>query len=192
MVQATFTDPYATLTTYYTQNQPYSTLSTTVKSQIIDAQALVNQLGKTTRLQPDGMVLFNNSLIDKIITAGPLAVPYLGTFLSDKIQQPVKNRLTIVEGLRTAEKMALANIPGVDKLYPAIAPLNQTTDPLIQIYLAGLYRRLKLPHTFGPLVKMLRQTEPSQAGGTVLDSTEELGGAMLELIADKVAERLTS
>ncbi len=154
---------------------------------------LISRLGVGTTMAANGVVHFNDSLINKIVSYGPESLPVLGVYLANKIKNPVTNRLAILEGLRTAEKLALAKTPGGDQLYPVVAPLNKTQDPLIQIYLAGLYRQLKLPHTFGPLVEMLIKDAllPHQYRGVLnpmTEASEEVGGAMLEMIVDKVRQ----
>jgi len=150
---------------------------------------LIKALGAGAYIDESGLVHFNNNLIDKVVSNGPSALPYLGLFLADRVSQPKTNRLAILEALRTAEKLAMNGTPGVDQLYPVIAPLNNTQDPLIQIYLAGLYRQLKLPHTFGPLVKMLiQQAFNPQTPATGQEPSEEVGGALLELIANRLRQ----
>ena len=77
---------------------------------------------------------------------------------------------------------------GVDKnavsnLYPALSKYNDTKSPNIQTYLAGIYRKTKVPDGFGPLIKMLIQDSINPPEGAHFDPTEEIGGAILDYLA---------
>ena len=77
---------------------------------------------------------------------------------------------------------------GVDKnkiseIYPALSKYNDTKSPNIQTFLAGIYRKTKIPDAFGPLVKMLIQASINPPKGANFDPTEEIGGAILDYIA---------
>ncbi|MCQ2739143.1 MAG: hypothetical protein MJ237_02820 [bacterium] len=90
----------------------------------------------------------------------------------------------VVENLYILNRM-LDN--GVDKekitnLYPVLSAYNNTKSPNIQTYLAGIYRKTKIPDAFGPLIKMLIRDsiEPIENAG--FDPTEEIGGAILDYL----------
>ena len=77
---------------------------------------------------------------------------------------------------------------GIDKqkindIYPELSKYNDTKSPNIQTFLAGIYRKTKIPDAFGPLVKMLIQDSVEPPIGACFDPTEEIGGAILDYLA---------
>ena len=77
---------------------------------------------------------------------------------------------------------------GVDKekvagMYPTLSKYNDTKSPNIQTFLAGIYRKTKVPDGFGPLVKMLIQDSINPPRDAHFDPTEEIGGAILDYLA---------
>ena len=77
---------------------------------------------------------------------------------------------------------------GVDKqkiadIYPVLSKYNDTKSPNIQTFLAGIYRKTKVPDGFGPLVKMLIQDSINPPKDAHFDPTEEIGGAILDYLA---------
>ena len=77
---------------------------------------------------------------------------------------------------------------GVDKqkvadIYPELSKYNDTKSPNIQTFLAGIYRKTKIPDAFGPLVKMLIQDSINPPMDANFDPTEEIGGAILDYLA---------
>ena len=72
---------------------------------------------------------------------------------------------------------------GVDKLYPSLSKYNQTKSPNIQTYLAGIYRKIKVPDAFGPLWVMLIQNAINPPENCHFDPNEEIGGAILDYLA---------
>lgn len=77
---------------------------------------------------------------------------------------------------------------GVDKekiadIYPTLSKYNDTKSPNIQTFLAGIYRKTKVPDAFGPLVKMLIQDSINPPKDAHFDPTEEIGGAILDYLA---------
>ena len=71
----------------------------------------------------------------------------------------------------------------VSELYPVLSNYNNTKSANIQTFLAGIYRKTKIPDAFGPLVKMLIQDSINPQTDTNFDPTEEIGGAILDYIA---------
>ena len=69
------------------------------------------------------------------------------------------------------------------ELYPALSKYNQTKDPNIQTYLAGIYRKTKVPDAFGPLCVMLIQNAINPHKNCHFDPNEEIGGAILDYLA---------
>ena len=77
---------------------------------------------------------------------------------------------------------------GIDKqkindIYPELSKYNDTKSPNIQTFLAGIYRKTKIPDAFGPLVKMLIQDSIEPPKDANFDPTEEIGGAILDYLA---------
>jgi len=96
-----------------------------------------------------------------------------------------KNEEQVIEDLFILNSL-LDN--GLDKnkiteLYPELSKYNDTKSPNIQTFLAGIYRKTKIPDAFGPLVKMLIQTSMNPPKDTNFDPTEEIGGAILDYLA---------
>ena len=101
-----------------------------------------------------------------------------------ELNQP-KNEEQVIENLFVLNLM-LDN--GIDKnkiaeIYPALSKYNDTKSPNIQTFLAGIYRKTKVPDAFGPLVKMLIQNSINPPKDAHFDPTEEIGGAILDYLA---------
>ena len=71
----------------------------------------------------------------------------------------------------------------ISELYPVLSNYNDTKSANIQTFLAGIYRKTKIPDAFGPLVKMLIQDSINPQTDANFDPTEEIGGAILDYIA---------
>ena len=71
----------------------------------------------------------------------------------------------------------------VNNIYPELSKYNDTKWPNIQTFLAGIYRKTKIPDGFGPLVKMLIQDSINPPKEAHFDPTEEIGGAILDYLA---------
>ena len=89
-----------------------------------------------------------------------------------------------------------ADVNKVAELYPELSRYNQTNSPDIQTFLAGIYRKTKVPDAFGPLVVMLIKNSIIQAMQSpntlenasfkpiyTPDPNEEIGGAILDYLA---------
>ena len=77
-----------------------------------------------------------------------------------------------------------ADVKYINKeLYPSLSKYNQTRDPNIQTYLAGIYRKTKVPDAFGPLCVMLIQNAINPHKDCYFDPNEEIGGAILNYLA---------
>ena len=68
-------------------------------------------------------------------------------------------------------------------LYPILALYNNTKSPNIQTFLAGIYRKTKVPDAFGPLWTMLIQNAINPPKDCPFDPNEEIGGAILDYMA---------
>ena len=71
----------------------------------------------------------------------------------------------------------------VASLYPSLSKYNNTTSPNIQTFLAGIYRKTKIPDAFGPLCAMLIRNAINPPKECSFDPNEEIGGAILDYLA---------
>lgn len=71
----------------------------------------------------------------------------------------------------------------VAELYPTLLKYNNTKNPNIQTFLAGIYRKTKVPDAFGPLCVMLIQNAIDPHKDCFFDPNEEIGGAILDYLA---------
>lgn len=148
--------------------------------------ALINQLGTQTHIGLNGIVQFNLPLVQQIAAHKEQALPELYRFLSTTPSIPA-----LIEGIYTAEQMTEAGVQNVASLYPAVSRWNTNPDPLVQIYLAGLYRELNIPTTFGPMLSTLVNRSVDQyplQSSSAYNITEEVGGTLLQQIADTTAD----
>ncbi len=103
--------------------------------------------------------------------------------LLDKTLKSTDDEKTVCEALYIADRLIENGVNGVDKMYPTFARFNDTKSQNIQTFLAGIYRKTKVPDAFGPLCKMLIQNsinppkEPQP-----FDPNEEIGGAILDYL----------
>ncbi len=152
--------------------------------------SLCSQLGQGLSVRPDGTLQPNEPLIRSIIQYREAAVPLLSNILSQAgYGIPYPSVATIVETLYTAQRLAQSGV-NTESLYPAASRLNTHPDPLVQIYLAGLYRQLREPAAFGPMLTTLINhavTQYPQAPSS-WNVSEEVGGTVLQQIANRTAE----
>ena len=125
--------------------------------------------------------LFDNPKIRQNIEKKEKALPEIKSSLAN----PNATEDEVLEQLYTLNVML---DQGVDKveisaLYPVLSRYNDTRSPNIQTFLAGIYRKTKIPDAFGPLVKMLIQDSVHPIENTHFDPTEEIGGAILDYLA---------
>lgn len=71
----------------------------------------------------------------------------------------------------------------VADLYPVLSKYNNTKNPNIQTFLAGIYRKIKVPDAFGPLWVMLIQNAINPPKNCPFDPNEEIGGAILDYMS---------
>ena len=94
-----------------------------------------------------------------------------------------KSEDEVLEDLYALNLMLDRGEKGVDKLYPVLSKYNNTQSPYIQTFLAGIYRKIKVPDAFGPLVSMLIKNSINPPKDCGFDPNEEIGGAILDYIA---------
>ncbi len=107
------------------------------------------------------------------------ALPYI-----DSVLKQTDNEQEVTESLYIVNRMLDNGVKGIDKMYPTFSRFNDTKSPNIQTYLAGVYRKTKVPDAFGPLVKMLIKNSISEEKPNAnFDPNEEIGGAILDYLA---------
>ena len=102
--------------------------------------------------------------------------------LKNSLENP-KNENEIVEDLYILNCMIDEGEDKVAELYPTLSKYNNTKNPNIQTFLAGIYRKTKVPDAFGPLCVMLIQNAINPPKDCHFDPNEEIGGAILDYLA---------
>src|SRR5574344_131081 len=123
--------------------------------------------------------LVDKNKVDFYVKQREKALPEL-----DNILKTTKDEKEVTETLYIVDQMLDNGVKGVDKMYPTLSKFNDTKSPNVQTFLAGIYRKTKVPDAFGPLVKMLIQNSvnpPKQP--QPFDANEEIGGAILSYLA---------
>ncbi|MCM1265263.1 MAG: hypothetical protein NC200_03605 [Candidatus Gastranaerophilales bacterium] len=107
------------------------------------------------------------------------SLPYL-----EEVLNTSKDETKQVVALYITNRLLDDGVKGVDKMYPTLSKYNNSDSPYIQTYLAGIYRKIKVPDAFGPLMSMLIKNSinpPDKSCG--FDPNEEVGGAILDYLA---------
>lgn len=94
-----------------------------------------------------------------------------------------KSEDEVLEDLYSLNLMLDEGNNDVADLYPVLSKYNNTTSPNIQTFLAGIYRKTKIPDAFGPLCVMLIQNAINPPQNCQFDPNEEIGGAILDYLA---------
>lgn len=94
-----------------------------------------------------------------------------------------KSEEEVLEDLYALNLMLDKGQNDVEKLYPTLSKYNNTKSPNIQTFLAGIYRKTKVPDAFGPLCIMLIQNAINPPKDCPFDPNEEIGGAILDYLA---------
>ena len=123
--------------------------------------------------------VFDEQKINRIVQQREKALPDI----SNSLKNP-KSEDEILEDLYALNLMLDngVNKDEISAIYPVLSKYNDTKSPNIQTFLAGIYRKTKIPDGFGPLVKMLIQ-DSIKPPNAEFDPTEEIGGAILDYLA---------
>ena len=89
----------------------------------------------------------------------------------------------VLEDLYTLNIMLDEGNDEIKSLYPVLAKYNSSNSPNIQTFLAGIYRKTKIPDAFGPLCAMLIRNSINPPQNCNFDPNEEIGGAILDYLA---------
>lgn len=124
--------------------------------------------------------IFDEKRINPLIEKKEDSLSQIKTILNNS-----NNEDEILEALYALNLM-LDN--GTDKtqiaqLYPQLSKFNNTKSPNIQTFLAGIYRKTKVPDAFGPLCSMLIKNSINPPQNCHFDPNEEIGGAILDYLA---------
>ena len=99
--------------------------------------------------------------------------------IKNSLQNP-SNDEDVVESLYALNLMIDEGEQNAGELYPLLSKYNKTKNPNIQTFLAGVYRKTKVPDAFGPLWTMLIQNAINPPQNCHFDPNEEIGGAILD------------
>lgn len=105
--------------------------------------------------------------------------------IREKLDNP-KSENEVLESLYALNLMLDEEPETIDeakKLYPVLSKYNNTTSPNVQTFLAGVYRKTKIPDAFGPLCAMLIKNAINPPKDCYFDPNEEVGGAILDYLA---------
>ncbi len=102
--------------------------------------------------------------------------------IKESLENP-KSEAEVLEDLYSLNLMLDNGKQGIDSLYPTLSKYNNTKSPNIQTFLAGIYRKIKVPDAFGPLCVMLIQNAINPPKDCPFDPNEEIGGAILDYLA---------
>lgn len=102
--------------------------------------------------------------------------------IKSSLENP-ENEDEVVEDLYILNLMIDEGETKITDLYPILSKYNNTKNPNIQTFLAGIYRKTKIPDAFGPLWTMLIQNAINPPKNCHFDPNEEIGGAILDYMA---------
>lgn len=100
-----------------------------------------------------------------------------------KILESPQNKDEVLKCLYALNLMIDEGEKNADKLYPTLSKYNSSSDPNVQTFLAGIYRKTKVPDAFGPLCAMLIRNSINPPKDCNFDPNEEIGGAILDYLA---------
>lgn len=104
------------------------------------------------------------------------------SLIKSSLETP-KSEEDVLESLYALNLMIDEGYNNAAKLYPQLSKYNQSKNPNIQTFLAGIYRKTKVPDAFGPLCVMLIQNAINPPKNCNFDPNEEIGGAILDYLA---------
>ncbi|MDD3593405.1 MAG: hypothetical protein PHX18_02140 [Candidatus Gastranaerophilales bacterium] len=144
----------------------------------ISPNAICGCIGANVQMPVQGRnyCIFDENLVDGYVRTKDTSLPYLINTLA-----VVQDEKAIAEGLYIADRMIDAGVNDMGKYYHVFARFNNTNSPVIQTFLAGIYRKTKVPDAFGPLLSMLMKNTFSPKTSN-FDPNEEIGGAILDYL----------
>lgn len=119
---------------------------------------LLNQLTQELAIQPNGILTHSHSVVKKLVALGRLALPELTQFWQYAVSQGKRGNLRpALAGLIATEELLEHDVPEAESLYPLISQLDYINDPLLTIYMAGVYGEMQRPEPYGWAVWKLQQ-----------------------------------
>ena len=116
-------------------------------------------------------------------TFSPLVTDYIvKTAPVEELADNLEKGEHVVQSLYLLDRILEAKTGDIKHLYPVLYKYNNTTNPEIQTFLAGIYRKIQVPDAFGPLIAMLIRNSINSPK-TYFDPNEEIGGAILSYLA---------
>ena len=101
----------------------------------------------------------------------------------DKTLKSTNDEKEVCEALYITNRLLDNKVKGIDKMYPTFSRFNDTDSPNIQTFLAGIYRKTKVPDAFGPLWEMLiKNSLKDKKEPQLFNPNEEIGGAILDYL----------
>ena len=124
--------------------------------------------------------IFDEKKVDECVQKGEAVLPDINQVLIHS-----KNEDEIIECLYIINRLldSGVNKQKISALYSSLSKYNNSESPNIQTFLAGIYRKTKIPDAFGPLIRMLIQDSINPPKDSHFDPTEEIGGAILDYLA---------
>ena len=124
--------------------------------------------------------VFNKERIDSLTKLGNESVYNIQTNLENASSDDV-----VIENLYALNLLLDDGIDKreIEKIYPTLSKYNNSDSPNIQTFLAGIYRKTKIPDAFGPLISMLIKNSLNSSNNEFFDPNEEIGGAILDYLA---------
>lgn len=124
--------------------------------------------------------VFNKESIDSLTKLGNESVYNIQTNLENASSDDV-----VIENLYALNLLLDDGIDKreIEKIYPTLSKYNNSDSPNIQTFLAGIYRKTKIPDAFGPLISMLIKNSLNSSNNEFFDPNEEIGGAILDYLA---------
>jgi len=124
-------------------------------------------------------VIVDKKKVDFYVNQRENAIPQL-----ENILKKSNDEKEVTETLYIVDQLIDNGVKNVDKMYPTLSKFNNTKSPNVQTFLAGIYRKTKVPDGFGPLVSMLIQNSMNPPKTPqIFDPNEEIGGAILSYLA---------
>lgn len=122
--------------------------------------------------------IFDEKKINSVVMQRENALPQIQETLEKN-----SSETEVLECLYELNIMLDNGVKDIEKMYPVLSKYNNTKSPYIQTYLAGIYRKTKIPDAFGPLLSMLIKNSVSPPENCYFDPNEEIGGAVLDYLA---------
>lgn len=177
----------------FKQFTPY--IATTSKAVSVESQGFNNEPCELVEAfcasfkLPDEKVnhsVFDENLAQRIASYKEQAVKPVVDMLAKVENKNEQDETRATAGLFLLNRIFDAGAKELYKTYPVISKFNYSPSDNVQVMLAGIYRKTKVPDAFGPLVTMFLKNAQNPKTKP-FDPNEEIGGAILEYLNPKNA-----